>query len=286
MSNVATVRHAALNKQALDATPEVLFIGSSQVGRGFDMNVFTAALPEQPCREISIGDMDCIRLLFAHPYFCVGPNDRVILYLSNRDIMDPRAIQSNWMRPFASFKGLHSIIRTEPAAMIPAFREVCDLALAASFELWRSRDAMRHVLTHLKADEYTDRRADAQRGLQAQMDMGLAIRQDISIHTLLSQADKQLAALEHAIRQLQIQGAHITILEGQINPLHETEESQALQNKLNQFLQTNAVRLGIDYIPQTTHQLHHPPEEWRDATHLNETGARKLTEFVASHISP
>lgn len=284
ISNVINARLGYLEKKHWDQTPEILLIGSSQTAAGFDTDLLRKLLTGHPVRKVAVGDMDCVRMFFARPYCSIGPNDHVVLYLSSRDIMDSRIIRSNWMRPFATFQGIVSIVSIQPTATITSFREFCDLTLASTFELWRSRDAYRHILTHLQADTSADLRTDAQRGLQAQMDDGVETRSSTLLEQLLAGADNQLAALKKMIAHIQSQGAVVTILEGQINPNHRTEQSDALQAKLHSFLSTNAHRLNITYIPFAEQNLDFPQSDWNDATHLNDTGAEKLTKFLATRL--
>ena len=286
MGNVVHVRRTKIEEAALARKGEIVLVGSSQVGAGFDVGRLEAGLGGAPVRMMSIGDMDSTRVLFALPYLCVGPSDDVVWYLSSRDVVATPPLHLNWMRPFSSWRGVAEILPLLDArARVSSWRSLADLFLSATSELWRSRDYVRHVLLNTGGLNDPIRTTAAQDQLQRDMDKAVALREQLDPRERTALEDIQFAALGRALQLLvQGRGRRLLVLEGQLNPEFDTPGDRRLQTRLDATLRALSDDLGFTYLSIADQGLAHPACEWKDPAHLNEVGRDKLTGFLLDYL--
>ena len=286
MGNVVHVRRTKIEEAALARKGEIVLVGSSQVGAGFDVGRLEAGLGGAPVRMMSIGDMDSTRVLFALPYLCVGPSDDVVWYLSSRDVVATPPLHLNWMRPFSSWRGVAEILPLLDArARVSSWRSLADLFLSATSELWRSRDYVRHVLLNAGGLNDPIRTTAAQDQLQRDMDKAVALREQLDPRERTELEDIQFAALCRALQRLvRDRGGRLLVLEGQMNPRMESAADQRLKARLDAALRKWSNDLGFTYLSIADQGLVHPASEWKDPTHLNAAGRDKLTGFLLDYF--
>ena len=286
MGNVVKTRRIKAEEAAWARRGEIVLVGSSQVGAGFDLDRLETELEGTLVRMMSIGDMDSTRVLFALPYLCVGPDDVVVWYLSSRDVVATPPLHLNWMRPFSSWRGVAEILPLlDGRTWISSWRSLADLFLSATSELWRSRDYVRHVLLNAGGLNDPIRTTAAQDQLQRDMDNAVALREQLDPRERTALEDIQFAALGRAIQRLaQGRGRRLVVLEGQMNPLMETPADQRLKARLDAALREGSNDLGFTYLSIADQGLEHPASEWKDPSHLNAVGRDKLTGFLLDYF--
>lgn len=283
MGNVVKTRRIKAEEAAWARKGEIVLVGSSQVAAGFDVGQLEEGLGGQVVRMMSIGDMDATRVLFALPYLCVGTNDVVVWYVSSRDVVATPPLHLNWMRPFSSWRGAAEILPLlDGRTRISSWRSLADLFLAASSELWRSRDYSRHVLLNAGGLNDPIRTTSAQDQLQRDMDEAVALREQLDPGERTALEDIQFAALGRALQLLaqQGRGRRLIVLEGQMNPRWASPADQRLEARLDAELRNGADGLGFTYLSIADQGLVHSATEWKDPTHLNAIGRDKLTRFL------
>ena len=286
MGNVVKTRRIKAEEAAWARKGEIVLVGSSQVGAGFDLDRLETELEGALVRMMSIGDMDSTRVLFALPYLCVGTNDVVVWYLSSRDVVATPPLHLNWMRPFSSWRGVAEILPLlDGRTRISSWRSLADLFLSATSELWRSRDYVRHVLLNAGGLNDPIRTTSAQDQLQRDMDKAVALREQLDPGERTALEDIQFAALGRALQLLvQGRGRRLIVLEGQMNPRLMSPADHRLETRLDAELRNGADGLGFTYLSIADQGLKHPASEWKDPTHLNAIGRDKLTGFLLEYF--
>ena len=286
MGNVVKTRRIKAEEAVWARKGEIVLVGSSQVGAGFDLDRLETELEGALVRMMSIGDMDSTRVLFALPYLCVGTNDVVVWYVSSRDVVATPPLHLNWMRPFSSWRGVAEILPLlDGRTRISSWRPLADLFLSATSELWRSRDYVRHVLLNAGGLNDPIRTTAAQDQLQRDMDKAVALREQLDPRERTELEDIQFAALGRALQLLaQGRGRRLLVLEGQLNPEFDTPGDRRLQTRLDATLRALSDDLGFTYLSIADQGLAHPACEWKDPAHLNEVGRDKLTGFLLDYL--
>jgi len=286
MGNVVEMRRIKIEEATWAHQREVILVGSSQVAAGFDVSRLNEGMSGIAVRRMSVGDMDSVRVLFALPYLCVGKNDVVVWYVSARDVAATSPLQPNWMRPFCSWRGIAEIMPLLGRRdAITSWRSIADLFLAASSELWRSRDYSRHILLNLGGLNDPIRSNSAQDQLQQDLDKTVAMRERLGPAEQAMLEDVQFAALGRALRLLaQGRGKQLIVMEGQLNPQSTSPEVKRLEARLDTMLGTWAEEFGFTYLSRADQGIEHPVSEWKDSTHLNAIGRSKLTGCLLEYF--
>lgn len=282
MDKVVYARKTKTHRVVLDDIGEVILIGSSQVAEGFDVTLLADNLCNSSVRMMSIGAMNATQLLFLRPYFCIGSNDLVVLYISPISVGGDFPLNANAMRPFSSWQGADELFpMINFRYKFVAWRKVADLALAASSELWRSRDYLRHIMLNLGG---LNESGPAQKNIVPQ-DMGDAdaFLRFLSNEDLVVFKDIQFRALERSLQLISAESANLLVIEGQVNRTDYT--TRQLQSELNTFLNRTSKEIGFTFISINDQGIDHKPTEWRDQTHLNLAGRIRLTTYLVNYLN-
>ena len=258
--------------------PALLIVGSSQLLHGLDCDVIKDALPGLAVKRRSLAGMTPLKACMAQRYLSLGPGCVLLMYLSELDFSDAH-VNPDWLRPVLSPAGL----RDGWAALDDAERrrsraDVPDLLAASRSALWRTRDYLRHLVLHLagpeEAGEATDLQALAAQQMTRWRDEQ-AMARSVAMHR------RALARLTERVRA---QGGRIIVFEGQSNPRYYTPERTALRERVRTELRDWARASGQVYVPVSEQDLDIGPADWRDSSHLNDEGRRKLTAMIAARL--
>jgi hypothetical protein len=169
-------------------------------------------------------------------------------------------------------------------AKLSSWRQITDILLSASSELWRSRDYSRHLLLNIGGVNHPERTTSLQDQLQQDMDKAYDWSKRLAPSKRVASESIQFTALRRALHLLVQKGGGLLVLEGQLNPHADSPESRLLQARLDASLRNFSKEEGFTYLSIADQGIQHPDFEWSDLTHLNETGQQRLTGFLINYL--
>ncbi|OGV42631.1 MAG: hypothetical protein A2X46_05030 [Lentisphaerae bacterium GWF2_57_35] len=280
MRHVADIRRESCTLVHPVSLPAIAFVGSSQVRQGIDWNLMETLLPDYHIRNCAVPGMDMLRACFAEQLL-LQPSDRVVvLWISELDVRPDASLGISWMRPFATWSGLrHSIHSLNTKQRARQWRNMVDLALASTFELWRSRDYLRHILFHSLSSGST--RSAVEQSFEGDW------RKDVRTFDIedMDALTAQMTALFLFVSTAKANGASIVVFEGRVNPSICTETSEKRRSWVRERLLAAALEYGFDYIPTAQQQVQIEPADWSDMTHFNVAGREKMTRYLAQFFN-
>lgn len=273
---LASLRLSAMERR--DDRPGLVLTGSSQLLHGVDRGRLQQDVPERAVLRRSLAGLDPLKACGSRAFFSLRRGDVLVLYVGEMDVGANPGLVTDWIRPLASWNGTRDV-----AAALGPFartyrRQLVDLGMASTFETWRGRDYVRHVLYHLARPE----------GGQQATPQADVIRNQQSGYALAAPDqpfnDVHYRALDRLVRYARGRGAHVVVLEGQVNPVLQTPASMALAAQVRDRVERMADALGFHYVPLSRQTPALLADDWQDGTHVNEAGRVKLTGYVADAV--
>jgi hypothetical protein len=259
--------------------PALVVAGSSQVLHGLDFDELRAAFPEISVLRRATAGMDQLKACSAQERLTTGPGDTLVLCVSELDVIEPARIDSDWMRPLVTWRGLRDVVASlRPLDAVRQWRRVFDLALACSSELWASRDYVDTILARPWGAREASRET-AEQVFKVELDH---YTQDTRRRPYVQE---ELRALERLLGRMTGAGVNVVVFEGRVNPVMFTPDSLALREEVRGRLAELSRRLGFTYVPESAQDVDIAPSEWADGTHLNDAGRDKFTKYLAATLA-
>ena len=276
---LANLRLNVLEDRA-DDPRRVIFAGTSQLILGINYDAAQRELPQCKICKRSVAGMVPLRMCSAQNYLSVRSNDVVVLYLSEFDLSGLDGFEANWIRPTASWTGARDVVAALPAdTSRRAWRELADVAAAASGELWRCRDSLRMLALNLAGKTVKKNGAGEMQNMrQTQKEKyqrGLAANEMWAAN---------MNALDLLLAKFKSRGARVVAFEGQVNPGMTSAESLGQRVEARQNLELLFQRNGFPFVPVSDQQSVFTAADFRDNTHLNESARDRFTEYVVTWL--
>ena len=96
-------------------------------------------------------------------------------------------------------------------------------------------------------------------------------------------AEVQMKLGRAAVARLRAAGAQVIIVEGPLSPMAAEYYDATIRVDFVAFARDLAREPGVRFVPLNVSATY-PEEEFRDLSHLNETGARKLTGVILGAV--
>lgn len=259
-----------------DATPSVILMGSSQVLNGVDEQLLRRLIAPQPVIRRAVFGMSPLKAVAVSSYVPFRPGDTCFLYLSEFDFTNQDPFPYSWFRPFASWRVWRDVMESAGSSVYwPHWRGVIDYSMAATFELWQTRDFIRRIVFHFWRNEPAAQ--------SAVTDLASLAAEAEKAKTVVRDAPEQWRAFAHFVRRLRAESVKLLIFEGDVNPeLYSQKRLAAKQETMDALLEY--VGPDVQYISRNDQNLGLTHEDWRDMTHLNAHGRELLTRRLATSL--
>jgi len=256
-------------------TPRLIFLGSSQMDFGVDFSLIRQTFPNQAVLQATVGDMDASKALLMLPSLQLTPDDEVVLLISERDFRATPVVNANWMRVFATRRGLSLLIESiETKAVLPQWTQIIDLGMAAAFPVWKYRD-MLHLLL-FRAEGKVDTQPPTPKAQLGLLDWRSTMTlQDPDYQALIS---GQLACFKRLLKELRATAGHVYIFETTIHPSQSSKEISEMRSAV--FSHVHPMISTETYCPLSVTHQEIEVQDWKDKTHLNLSGRTKLTRRI------
>jgi len=270
---------AAACRKKSQIRPGIVLAGSSQILYGVDAAEL-ARRTGKPVYRRAVAGMFLPELAASRDFLVFHPENHVVLWLSGFDLGARDTLYADAIRPQATPTGIRHLLGAAGGAFrLRHWRTYADLLLAATTELWRSRDYARFLLEHPFSPAGLPTEA-------APSDD--ALRQERAYEQLGSNPAMVRLGLQVLSRLLADLSAHcrqVTVVEGRVNPAYPSSELSDLSAELRQCLEDARHRDHIHLIPIEEQLLDLPESFWRDMTHVTPEGRQRLTEELARLLS-
>lgn len=257
--------------------PAIVLVGSSQVLNGVDERLLGELLHPTPVIRRAMFGMSPLKAMAMQSWMPFRPGDICVQYLSEFDFTNQEAFPFSWFRPYASWRTVPAVLGSlSRETRIRHWRGVMDTLTAATTEWWRARDFIRRIVFRFQAGQ-PEPAAPVAPG-----DPAGAAEQ---ARGELVFADAEWAAFRRFAEQLKAGQVVLVVFEGEVNPALDSEPRrrvrQAVRARLEEFLADGYGR----YVSREEQGLDLGPEDWRDMTHLSQSGREKLTRRMARELA-
>lgn len=261
------------------AEPGFVLLGSSQLVYGID-GPDLAAQTGRPVYRRAVAGLFPTELVASQGWSDFNADNQLAMMLSGFDLGARNDLYPDAIRPLATPAGMRNLVATAGNRMrLRRWRSLIDLCFAAGCDLWRSRDYARFLLEHPFAP------AD----LAAAPADNEAIEQQKQAYGHLGDNAEMVAwcqrALDRFFAEMSGRCRRIVVFEGRVSPAYPAENLKTGSKETQEFL-LRQQRLGrIRYVPIEEQALDLPSSLWKDMTHVNDAGRRRLTDMFARVLS-
>lgn len=228
-------------------------------------------LPHVAVIRKAIAGTTPLKALLAWDIYGLRAGDTVVMYLSEFDFIQAERLSADWMRPFATWNSLYQLctILTWDERRAE-WRQLTDLAMSATFGLWRYRDYLDIVLFNFFGP--------------GEKVVPTAPSESSNENELVL-TTKELRAFSRLVSLLRDRNVGVVVFEGQLNPLMygkaRLEISKEIMHMMGAYAQTGQ----ITYIPKSLQaHLFDQESQWSDMTHLNENSKELFTDYLATYF--
>ena len=266
---------AAVCRHADTPAPGIVLLGSSQIVFGVD-TADLARQTGQPVYRRAMAGLFISELVASQEFSDFHPDNHLVLMLSAFDFGARDNLDANAIRPQATPTGIqHLLAAADWPFRLRYWRTFTDLSLAAKCDLWRSRDYARFLLEHAFSPAHIPSSLVHQETLTKQKNAYGHLGSNPAMVQLCYRAlARFLADMASKCRQ-------ITVLEGRVNPTYPSPEFAPLAAEVRQFLAQQQQLGHIRFIPLEEQEVDLPVSVWRDMTHVNAIGRKRLTRLFA-----
>lgn len=272
--------HDATERHALHSGGLVV-AGSSQIVFGVD-GAGLSRLTGLPVYRRAVAGLFPVELVCSQGFTDFHPDNRLVLILSGFDVGARPDLMPEAIRPQTTWAGLrHVLSAARTPFKLRHWRNLTDLAFAATCDVWRSRDYVRFVLDH-PAAPYAKTSDAADKQILAQQKKGYERlgANDEMVELCLASLDLFFADMADRCRE-------IVVFEGRLNPARPgTEAAADLDQRTRAFFERQQELGRLRFIAREEQQLDLPEEYWADNTHVTPAGRRLLTEMMARFLEP
>jgi len=268
--NAASLQHPAARE-----VPGLVVMGSSQMVHATDIPRL-GQLTGTPVFRRAVAGLFPTELVASQKFSDFNPDNRLVLMLSGFDLGARNDIYPDAIRPLATLDGMRHL--TQAAAWpfwLHHWRVFTDLGFAARCDLWRSRDYARFLMKHpfepaiLAPADTSDSATEAQKAAYTQLGSNphmVALCQD---------------ALAGFFQDMSGRCREIIVFEGRVNPAYPSGNLEAMSKQMRDFLLKQEQLGMIRYVPLDEQNLKLPESFWKDMTHVNPKGRKRMTDMFA-----
>lgn len=265
---------AALDPAA-PRTRGLTLVGSSQILHGLDSRALSEALG-RPVHRRALAGMFTLEACAASEPLVHPPAETAVFYLSPFDVGARKAVINDWKRMLITPETWQDLVQAlGPSLAWDNIRPLAELWWSAHCRLWAIRDAPRQILFHLAGPEPEPETSEA-------IDTA-----NLSDRHVVDPAwlEASFRALERVLQRMKEAGFRIVVFEGQINPSFRYWATDEFWQETNARIARTVEQAGGRYVPLSEYQPGISSDLWRDNTHVNAEGRRRLTQAIADYLA-
>lgn len=257
-------------------SPGFTVIGSSQVLHGLD-TLELSRLVHRPVHRRALAGMFSLEACAVSDRLMAPRAKTAIFYLSPFDVAARKGILNDWKRMLVTPGSWRELVQVlGPSLGWENARALGELWWAARCRLWSVRDATRQILFHLAGPEAgTTPAVLPDTG-------GMAKADKHAIDPVWVEASYR--AMERVFKQFSQGGFEIVVFEGQINPAFREWASDEFWATNTDRIRETVRQAGGTYVSLAEYHPDIDASLWRDHTHVNSEGRRRLTQAVGDYF--
>ena len=247
----------------------VVLSGTSQMLCGVDELELGRMLAPVPVIRREVSGMGPQNMMAAWSWIPFRRGDRSVQLRSEMDFTNQAEWRTAWYRPFLTWKTLPWLVRNAGGAVCwPRWREMADCALAASLEGWRMRDGWREIAMNPWCR--------AKGGTEPEPD----VADRVAAEAPLEWCEWEWRAFVAEAQRMREMGVELVVVEGDVNPVLHGERRTEMRREFERRMASGVEKGLWRFVGEGELGADIESGDWRDMTHVNAEGRRKLTRAL------
>ncbi len=249
--------------------PAVILAGTSQMLCGVDEHELGRMLAPQTVIRREVSGMVPQNMLAMWSWIPFRRGDRCVQLRSEMDFTDQAEWRTSWYRPFLTWETLPWLMANAGGSVCGThWREVADCVLAASLEGWRMRDGWRELAMN------------PWRRLPGTGNQEMANPAGRRPTVPLEWSEWEWRAFMAEAERLKRAGGELWVFEGNVHPLLHGERRTVMRHEFERRMAQGEAEGLWRFVGEAELGAEIESRDWRDMTHVNAEGRRKLTQAM------